>query len=626
MLAKADFPVAEAEALLSGKGLVAAFLSPTAIGMAKSLMDATRPVRRYLREQGFHDYDLQPKGRAHKRSVDAWFVGAGTLEHSVATLYRPETKAGDPRIWLGDGTRRHARPRNLLALVVLQGRLHVLNMSDPVARATLEDPESPFMKAARIQRESLGAQPAPAVGVAEAASAWRAAHAPPGRTRKPARQEHTRPGSPRSAAGRQVGPRRMRGEAASPQLGPALPVPRGALAQVDFPVAEALEILTSKGIEAALLVPTHTGMSKSIMDATGDVRDYLRDTRFHDYSQQAKGGDAKASREACFVQARSLEPTVATLYRPMTKDGDPRIWLGRATRGNARAGNLLALVVLQGKLHILNMSDASVRRSLDDPGSPFMRVVAESQKASPVAEELLGRLREICRRGFVRTLRPGDTGVGMTLESMLGIAANSRRSPDYNGIELKAKRRSGRTSGNRSTLFSKVPDWKLSPVGSAMALLNLRGYKDSETGRLQLYHTLHGQSPNSLGLMLQVEAERRWLKQVHVGADGHIEHDTTWRLDGLEVDLGRKHGETFWVQAECRGRGSSEEFHYVQVHHTRRPVARNLPPLLEAGVITIDYTLSVKGNRAHDHGYLFRIHPSHLGTLFPPAEIHDLAA
>jgi hypothetical protein len=159
-----------------------------------------------------------------------------------------------------------------------------------------------------------------------------------------------------------------------------------------------------------------------------------------------------------------------------------------------------------------------------------------------------------------------------------------------------------------------------------MALLNLRGYRDGDSGRLQLYHSLDGKSPNSLGLMLQVEPEREWLKQVHVAADGRVEHDTTWRLDGLEDDLAKKHGETFWVQAECRGRGSSEEFHYIQAHHTRRPVARNLPPLLEAGVITVDYTLSAKGNRARDHGYLFRIHPSHLGTLFPPGEIHDLAA
>jgi len=616
MLARADFPIEEAEALLTGKGLVAAFLAPTPTAMAKCLMDATKPVRRYLKAQGFHDYDQQPKGAAHKRSVDAWFIGPSGLEHTIATLYRPGTKAGDPRIWLGDATRRRARPSNLLALMVLQGRLHVLNMSDPVARASLEDPASPLMLAAAAAAQAAGAAPSPALGLAEAPARWIPAQVNPslaqGQDRRavgpPVQSEAT--SSPTSAA--------------TPR---ALPLAaRGSLSLSDFPVAEALGILTRKGIEAALVVPTPTGMDKSILDATSDVREYLRDTGFHDYAGQAQGPEAKASREAFFVTETSLEPTTATLYRPLTKDGDPRIWLGRATRAHARACNLLALTVLQGKLHVINMSDAGVRRSLEDPGSPFMRVVEASRKASPVAEELLGRLREICRRGFIRTLRPGDTGVGMTLESLLGIAANSRRSPDYKGIELKAMRRSGRSSGNRSTLFSKVPDWNLSPVGSAMALLNLRGYREVKSGRLQLYHSLDGRSPNSLGLMLQIETERQWLKQVYVGKNGRIEHDTTWLLAGLKDDLDKKHGETFWVHADTQGRGDSEEFHYIQAHHTRSPLSRNLLPLLESGVVSLDYTLSSNGSRARDHGYLFRIHPRNISALFPPPEVHHLAS
>lgn len=392
----------------------------------------------------------------------------------------------------------------------------------------------------------------------------------------------------------------------------------------DFPVADALALLGRHGIEAALLVPTANGLAKSIMDAPQGLRQYLLETGYHDYSTQAQGQAAKVTRDVYFVGPRTLERSTASFYRPETKSGDPRIWLGTATKRNATALNLLALTVLQGELYALNMSDPRVRASLDDPSSPFRKALAAKRLASPIVDELLHKLRGICARGFIRTLRPGDTGVGMTLETLLGIRANSARAPDYRGVELKAKRRRRRSSENRSTLFSKVPAWRLSPVGSALGLLQRRGYLDA-SGRLQLYHQLDGGRPNSLGLMLEIDPQRQWLKQVFVPPKGEPEHDVTWELPVLEADLAAKHRETFWVAADCRGVGGDEEFHYIEVQHTRQPLVRNFAPLIEAGVISVDYLLHQEGTRARDHGYLFKIHPRNLGALFPPSEVHSLA-
>jgi hypothetical protein len=397
------------------------------------------------------------------------------------------------------------------------------------------------------------------------------------------------------------------------------------LAKSDFPVAEALALLARHGVDAALLVPTPTGLQKSIIDATGGLRDYLEERGYHDFGCQGQGSEHKVTRPVHFVQPTSLVASTVSLYRPTTKSGDPRIWLGAETRDNARALNLLALTVLGGDLFVLNMSDPGVRRSLEDAGSPFRKVVDTRRVASSASDELLARLREVAARGFVKTLRAGDTGVGMTLETMLGIAANSARAPDFKGIELKAKRSRLGSSVNRSTLFSKVPNWKLSPVQSAMGLLRRRGYRDP-AGRLQLYHTLHGDRLNSLGLMLKVDGGNDWLKQVHVdAASKREEHDVTWELEKLRADLAAKHRETFWVHAITRGRHADEEFHYVEVMHTRTPMVRNFAALVEAGVITVDYLLHQQGDRARDHGYLFKIHPGNLDALFPRPAVHALA-
>lgn len=374
-----------------------------------------------------------------------------------------------------------------------------------------------------------------------------------------------------------------------------------------------------------MLVPTPTGLEKSIFDATDGLREYFSERGFHDYADQGQGPENKVVKPAFLVHPGSLERTKASLYRPTTKKGDPRIWPGYAVRSYAAAFNLLAITVVKDVMYVLNMSDAAVRASLDDANSPFRRIIDRAREGSGVASELLGLLREIGRRGFIRTQRAGDTGIGYTLETLLGIAANSSRAPDFKGIELKAKRSRAGTGRNRSTLFSKVPNWKLSPVGSAVGLLDRRGYIDKD-GRLALYHTLSATEPNSLGLALDIEPAYDWLRQVFVDpASGAEEHDVTWEIPALKKDLAAKHRQTFWVRARCRGKGEGEEFHYLEVQHTRSPLTANFTALVEAGVITVDYALHKKGSRARDHGYLFKIHPDNLGALFPPPEVHALA-
>jgi hypothetical protein len=54
------------------------------------------------------------------------------------------------------------------------------------------------------------------------------------------------------------------------------------LGKADFPVATALQMLTRHGIEVALLVPTPTGLEKSIFDATDGLREYLAGRGYHD--------------------------------------------------------------------------------------------------------------------------------------------------------------------------------------------------------------------------------------------------------------------------------------------------------------------------------------------------------
>ena len=44
-----------------------------------------------------------------------------------------------------------------------------------------------------------------------------------------------------------------------------------------------------------------------------------------------------------------------------------------------------------------------------------------------ISETLLTKIKEVSKKGWIKTLRKGDTGVGYTLETELGIRANSNQ-------------------------------------------------------------------------------------------------------------------------------------------------------------------------------------------------------
>ena len=110
-------------------------------------------------------------------------------------------------------------------------------------------------------------------------------------------------------------------------------------------------------------------------------------------------------------------------------------------------------------------------------------------------------IREVYELGWIESRRGGSTGVGYTLESCLGIEANSSPLPDFEGIEIKAQRHS--TKKTRANLFAKVADWDISRLSSSKEILMNYGYVHDEG--LKLYCTVSSAHPNSQGLMLEVD-------------------------------------------------------------------------------------------------------------------------
>jgi len=401
------------------------------------------------------------------------------------------------------------------------------------------------------------------------------------------------------------------------------------LSKSDISLTSLIKLLTSFNTEAGYLVPTETGMSKSILDAHGTLRAFLAENNIHNYAEQNKGTESKKTIEIKFVTAEKIVNIKASLYRPETKQGDARIWL-YGLNEFARPYNLITFIIVNEQLFAFNASNERLIRQDENGDLQLLKdtplydlLQTKNNFQNPSIQELINKLNVISSMGFVKSLRNGDTGVGMTLETLLGISANSNRAPDFKGIEIKAKRVRGASNKttNNVSLFSQVPNWKISSCKNGIEILNKCGYLDADTNRLQLYCTVSN-SPNPQFLKLQIN-ENENLVECRKVQGNHSDQIVVWDLNNLKIQLEAKHKSTFWVNAKTKRDGDGvEQFHYFEVQHTQNPLTSNLSALIEIGAITMDFTLSKKptGNSTRDHGYLFRIKPANFDLLFPPSK------
>ena len=398
------------------------------------------------------------------------------------------------------------------------------------------------------------------------------------------------------------------------------------LAKSDFELNKAIRFFNSYAINASFIVPTEVGLGKSIMDATSQLRIFLKENNIHDYEGQAQGSEGKVIKDSYFVEELQLTTSKTSFYRPVTKGrgGDPRIWFSGLSK-YAKAYNLLGVVCFDNAIYLINLSDYDVIKSIDNPNSPLSILFAKiNSNQSAISEELLDKLKIISQEGWIKTVTQGDTGVGATLEHCLGIEKNSSKQPDYNGIELKAKRQGSKLkTATRSNLFAQVPDWKISFLKSSAQILDTYGYYRDDAYRLNC--SVSSIKPNSQGLQLIVDENDDLLHEIY--QENNQKKDVvSWRFETLRKRLLSKHNETFWVGAACTKIKGVEYFHYTDVIHTKKPSASIFHSLLSQGIITLDHLIKKQNGAVREKGPLFKIKPSDLELLFPSPSSYILTS
>ena len=217
-------------------------------------------------------------------------------------------------------------------------------------------------------------------------------------------------------------------------------------------------------------------------------------------------------------------------------------------------------------------------------------------------QEFRHKFEEIRKLGFVPTMRKGPTGIGYTLETLLGIAENNDYCPDIEGAELKAHRTKDNSLITLFTFNNKV--WKMPPLEAVKKYGNL-----DKDGRIGLYYTM-SLKPNSVGLFLDVQETEISVRHI----SGEV--IATWQLQTLVDRFMQKLPVLLFVSTFTEERDGVEYFHYYRAQQMKGTSFELLANQFRAENILVDLRLHDKGTMARNHGTGFRTYEDKLPLLF----------
>ena len=206
-------------------------------------------------------------------------------------------------------------------------------------------------------------------------------------------------------------------------------------------------------------------------------------------------------------------------------------------------------------------------------------------------EMLIKNLEKIKAKGFVTSLRKSDTGIGYTLETLLGISENNLKTPDWGVIEIKSIRRG---VSNPVTLFTFNRAVRQSEV------VEKYGYIDPD-GRKALYCTVSSK-PNNQGLYTAFSSDDLTLNH----KDGTL--IAKWKIEDLVVAFKKKMPALVMITADTRFRDDDREaFWFDEAWFLTDPKSENFLDLLKKDGIIVDIRIHLKPNNTpRNHGTAFR--------------------
>lgn len=236
-------------------------------------------------------------------------------------------------------------------------------------------------------------------------------------------------------------------------------------------------------------------------------------------------------------------------------------------------------------------------------------------------EGFIDAFNNIKNRGWIQSLRHGATGIGYTLETLMGINENNNDTPDLFGFEIKTHREM--TSDSYVTLFTKAPN--IPRRRANRLLLETCGNIDNGYPVLHASVFAHRSSNvyNTYNFQLCVnQSDIMFLIRRN---DENIIDNIGWSKDVLQQTMERKMNNLALITAMARHIDNIEYFKYTSCTLYYNISFNSFIDLLIQGNIMVDIRLGThrfgrNAGRVHDHGSAFRIKQRDILQLYDCVE------
>lgn len=376
--------------------------------------------------------------------------------------------------------------------------------------------------------------------------------------------------------------------------------------------------LANLGIRYTTFQTYWTSLDKYYFDAIAPIRAFLLEEGIHDYSTQKQG--PKEYKDGFLLTDTLMIPAKASLYRPKTKKGDPRLWFSKLNN-YTDADDIFAMFHIDNTLYIINVTKTDITKNYESlDNNPVKEILStlHNQKME-VSQELLGKFVKLYDNGhWYESEVQSDTGIGRAVETLLGIKMNANKDADYKGIELKSKRL--QRNSTKNGLYSQVPNWENSKFKSGAEIVQKYGYLSD--GKKTLQVTVQANRPNAQSLVLDIPSEGEILEMLESKDEKILSHIVEWQLMTLHERLSSKHKETFWVSVDNQFFDGKEFFRYSYIEHTRNPNIAEFDNLIMQQFITLELLLCRPSGRGDT--WNFKIKDRAMPILFPESLLYKL--
>lgn len=118
------------------------------------------------------------------------------------------------------------------------------------------------------------------------------------------------------------------------------------------------KVLKEKGYSFVTFPISRTALEKYNIDAVSSIRDFLNETKMHDFRSQVKGTENKVTKDVNFVVGKETRKVQMSFYKANAR-GDARIWITELNN-QASENDIIALIAKDGEMFVANLSRADL--------------------------------------------------------------------------------------------------------------------------------------------------------------------------------------------------------------------------------------------------------------------------